>query len=804
MRFAVSAIVLGLSAALALDPPHNIDCANCHQTHNSPGATLGSVAGNANLCQSCHSPGGTASNYPLANSDQALPGLGLPPGTGGSGTSHRWDSGVAGHVQFLGGAPVSSTGSLISQGAYTGVYPKTYSITILTAGAAGTATFNWSATSPGGGSGANLSTGTNVLLDQGVSIKFVGGLPTSFQAGDVWNIYVRPNLVSPSSAAVAARLDNGAMTCSACHDPHSQAMTPFDTNAPTYSSAGTGNGRHFMRVDNNLNQLCIDCHVAYYATNNPAASHPVAVSVPADRLHKNPASLVLQTNGQVGCLTCHDTHRSVSADGSLLRTTNSAALCLDCHIIPTASLAAHLSSTNANTIWPGGKYGSLMPARIGAAQSGACANCHPVHGWPNATNTAARYPNLLADQGKNLCFTCHDATGPAVKKVQADFSKARRHPVGINDPFSRPGRSVECVDCHDPHQAQAGSRDYNATATASRNASSNAPSLAAVSGVAIDYSGMANFQSVASNRFSLIASSTSIAFEYQLCIKCHSSYSFGTTAPPGITPVYAAGTATFTSGSATITGSGTSWNAGMAGLWICTAADPSKVFRIAAVASATSLTLATPYSGPSASAQAYSMSGGSDVAQEFSPMNNSGHPIVTGLDNYPNSTPVGGKKGLLAAAMKAPWNVNVGQQTMMCSDCHTTDAASPAAQGPHGSAAQFMLRGPNAANWPNVQNSAWNTSWCANCHNNSSGTYHGGDHSGNRCYECHIVIPHGGKVSRLLAANNGGSIPARYAYNNNVSSIRLTGFTKTSATGYREANCGCTSHHGTANGTERW
>ena len=36
-----------------------------------------------------------------------------------------------------------------------------------------------------------------------------------------------------------------------------------------------------------------------------------------------------------------------------------------------------------------------------------------------------------------------------------------------------------------------------------------------------------------------------------------------------------------------------------------------------------------------------------DQAQEFSPMNMSGHPIVTGLDNYPNSIAISGKKGLL-------------------------------------------------------------------------------------------------------------------------------------------------------------
>ena len=191
-----------------------------------------------------------------------------------------------------------------------------------------------------------------------------------------------------------------------------------------------------------------------------------------------------------------------------------------------------------------------------------------------------------------------------------------------------------------------------------------------------------------------------------------------------------------------------------------------------------------------------------DQAQEFSPMNMSGHPIVTGLDNYPNSLVVGGKKGLLAAAMKAPWNVNVGQQTMSCTDCHNTDAAAPAAQGPHGSAAQFILRGPNANNWPNVQNTAFSTSWCANCHNNTStSVIHGDHHNNNRCYECHIVVPHGGKISRLLGANGGG-LPARYAYNNTTTTMRMTGVTKSTATGYSQSTCGGCGEH--TSGTEKW
>ena len=196
-----------------------------------------------------------------------------------------------------------------------------------------------------------------------------------------------------------------------------------------------------------------------------------------------------------------------------------------------------------------------------------------------------------------------------------------------------------------------------------------------------------------------------------------------------------------------------------------------------------------------------------DAAQEFSPNNLSGHPIVTGLDNYPNSIVKSGKKGLLAAALKAPWNVNVGSQTMMCSDCHDASTAS-AVQGPHGSANQFILRGSNAANWPNV--TSFSTSWCANCHNdtvNMDG--HGNHHGAGGCNTCHIVIPHGGKMSRLIA-DADGNMPSRYALNNTISSstVKVTSFTK-STTSYGEgacrASCGGDNHSSGSSGTmENW
>ena len=212
-----------------------------------------------------------------------------------------------------------------------------------------------------------------------------------------------------------------------------------------------------------------------------------------------------------------------------------------------------------------------------------------------------------------------------------------------------------------------------------------------------------------------------------------------------------------------------------------------------------------------------------DLAQEFSPLNKSGHPIVTGLDNFTNSIAVGSpaKKGLWPGIMKPPFNVNLGQQTMMCADCHNTDAALPAAQGPHGSAVPFMLRQftqPAVNAWPDVvmdSSSTQANSFCGNCHELTGGGAQGHPHNEGGhweqsygtylCYNCHIVIPHGGKMSRLIG-DGDGSMPARYAWNNDKGTMTVTGFTKRSPGAYGTSDCeaNCYADHQNTSPQENW
>lgn len=142
-------------------------------------------------------------------------------------------------------------------------------------------------TSGGGASGVPLA--ASVLLDDGVSVSFLNGAPApSFVAGNTWTVQASPEVNQPASFALSARLADGKVTCSTCHNQHSQMAEPFDPDAPAYPASGTGGeGRHNQRLDNNLDQVCVQCHSARNVVN-AQSSHPVAVAIPATGAYKHP------------------------------------------------------------------------------------------------------------------------------------------------------------------------------------------------------------------------------------------------------------------------------------------------------------------------------------------------------------------------------------------------------------------------------------------------------------------------------------------------------------------------------------
>jgi hypothetical protein len=208
---------------------------------------------------------------------------------------------------------------------------------------------------------------------------------------------------------------------------------------------------------------------------------------------------------------------------------------------------------------------------------------------------------------------------------------------------------------------------------------------------------------------------------------------------------------------------------------------------------------------------------GRDVSLEFNPNNNSRHPIGTPLSDPLRSNQLSGG-----------WTPGA---TMTCSSCHDTAGG---AKGPHGSSTKWMLTGTNKA-WPyqNVSNNGSTTGtffyidgtrtnlFCANCHPNTGQngnrandvhreSHHRGSSDG-RCTNCHIRVPHGGKVSRLIsAANPTSNLPARLRPNGNGGgTVYLRKFRQASSpSNYDKNNCystagACDDHNDNITG-ESW
>jgi predicted CxxxxCH...CXXCH cytochrome family protein len=232
-----------------------------------------------------------------------------------------------------------------------------------------------------------------------------------------------------------------------------------------------------------------------------------------------------------------------------------------------------------------------------------------------------------------------------------------------------------------------------------------------------------------------------------------------------------------------------------------------------------------------------------DAGVEFNPYNKSGHPVVSGLSSYPNAS---APKALAANQLTGPWIANRGTQTMYCSDCHSTN--STVSSGPHASSAKWMLAGTNRA-WPyqnyanngtsagtfwdlsdanrltNLDNVNGNGLFCFNCHPSTTtqnNVHNGAGHKTNsgtgnpngpyKCVDCHIRVPHGGKVSRLINADNtptGNGLPARYFPNGNgggrIAPNYLKLYRKVATAGtYTKNDCTAACHATHNSGSETW
>lgn len=441
-----------------------------------------------------------------------------------------------------------------------------------------------------------------------------------------------------------------------------------------------------------------------------------------------------------------------------------------------ASAGTYTSSAHGNSSTGVSRKG-LNDVTTRNYATGNCAHCHEQHaslknGEPTPNGGPDNYLQAATEQ--DLCLYCHNANATSYNQSSgtpddietAVTTKTYKHDPTISDTAHnnnetltdiKNNKHVECTDCHNPHTAD---KTVHSQGLPAGNIIGTDSPLTGATGAAQGYSGAStNWSQPSQGSYSL---QTAVK-EYQICFKCHS----GSVGDPAVW----SGTA----------GSG-EWT---------------------------------------------------DVALEFNPNNQSSHPVISPL---PASDPgANGSSRLTAAQLINGWSPG---DTMYCSDCHEGDTAA----GPHGSQYKWMLAGTYKA-WPfiaaasNGANSGTyrlvtsfgstngvDTCFCWNCHPNDknqntahSQIQHHTSAYKPYCVDCHIRVPHGGKVSRLIAADNHSSftnMPARYTANGEGQNTKGTSapmtkkFSKNSPLSYNFADCYSTAcggrHSNSSYGDEAW
>ncbi len=297
--------------------------------------------------------------------------------------------------------------------------------------------------------------------------------------------------------------------CIFCHAPHNTTpQAPLwnrDSSGSTYTPYSSTTAKAAIGQPTGASKLCLSCHDGTVALgmvhSRPTAiamqggvtvmpsgparlgtdladDHPVSFTydsglAAANGELKDPGTLTgpvrLDQNGQVQCTACHDPHNDQYGDFLVLNNSASA-LCHSCHNKSYWTDTSHRTSTKS---WNGVPPDPWPHTDYTTAAANACENCHAPH-------SAGAKPRLLNFAGEETnCNDCHNGN-VAGKNIQSEFNKTSVHPIastsGVHDPTEdlvNPPRHVECVDCHNPHAA-------NATTASAPNASGQ---LSGVKGV---------------------------------------------------------------------------------------------------------------------------------------------------------------------------------------------------------------------------------------------------------------------------------------------------------------------------------
>ncbi|BAL22730.1 cytochrome c3 family protein [Azoarcus sp. KH32C] len=541
----------------------------------------------------------------------------------------------------------------------------------------------------------------------------------------------------------------GQVQCTTCHDPHLNVSKFLRLNR--FQSVAPAGGEFIPASD----QICLGCHNKL-GTAWSDSSH--ASQTIGDETYKTDAANLREfpTTTQVwqaGCLNCHDTH-AVQGTRRLLR----------------EGVGGSSGGTGTAT-YKLGFDSTSAPNSVSAIEE-TCYQCHTTAAESViGTVAGSTVPDIKTDFNllRHMPIkTSEQNAGVEAHDIQnGDFTEARTA-LGQLD---LKNRHAECTDCHVPHRVTrnslfnrqgANQRTHQPGGTTGNLASG---ALRGAFGVEPVY-GSHSFFSLPSSftdkrgdggvGASTAVSSTWVTREYQVCLKCHSDYAYtdDNVLPSGNTRPLLNGSA---GGNTTTTP--------------YTATERSNYTRYT--------NQAREFQAP-VSHQGAPGSLGTDAGAGYNTNNHrSWHPVML---NTGRTTAL--RNGASANAWLAPWNANVGNNTMHCTDCHGNATAvgtiTPSGTnpwGPHGSTNDFLLKAPFK-----TTSGSDNTTGtlCFRCHSTTAGygqdggtrtgfynssrgdlhSYHINRIGKIRCNWCHVAVVHGWKNKSFLVNLNDVSTEA--------------------------------------------
>ncbi len=205
-----------------------------------------------------------------------------------------------------------------------------------------------------------------------------------------------------------------------------------------------------------------------------------------------PPEIQLDKNGNLQCTSCHDPHDDLNGK-FLVVTDRNSILCTSCHNKTGWTGSSH---NNSASTWNGQGTDPWPDTSYTTVSENGCQNCHKPH-------SAGGHERLLRYVlEEDNCLVCHNGN-VATTDIDSELAKSFTHPVdtfqGVHDPTEDYStgtvtKHVECVDCHNPHEAN--------------NSTGSAP---AVSGANKGVTGITASGGGTDNALNL----------YEICFKCH-------------------------------------------------------------------------------------------------------------------------------------------------------------------------------------------------------------------------------------------------------------------------------------------